>query len=66
MKCGLIMKRNVIVKVLLDIAILTLYLMLMFARGCRRHCPLISPRCGKGAEQAELAKEEYVQMYGEG
>lgn len=66
MKGGLIMKRNVIVKVLLDIAILTLYLMLMFARGCHRHCPLISPRCGKGAEQAELAKEEYVQMYGEG
>ena len=33
MKGGLIMKRNVIVKALLDIAILTLYLMLMFARG---------------------------------
>ena len=31
MKGGLIMKRNVIVNVLLDIAILTLYLMLMFA-----------------------------------
>lgn len=42
------------------------YLSTLFCSGCHRHCSLISPRCGKGVEQAEQAKEEYVQMYGEG
>lgn len=42
------------------------YLSNLFCSGCHRHCPLISPRCGKGEEQSELAKEEFVQLYGEG
>ncbi|MGN0115762.1 MAG: cytochrome b/b6 domain-containing protein [Acutalibacteraceae bacterium] len=42
------------------------YLSTLFCSGCHRHCSLISPRCGKGEQQAEQAKEEYVQMYGEG
>ena len=42
------------------------YLSNLFCSGCHKHCPLISPRCGRGAEQAEIAKEEYMQIYGEG
>lgn len=40
------------------------YLSKLFCSGCHRHCPLVSPRCGKGTQQAELAKKEYVQLYG--
>lgn len=41
------------------------YLSKLFCTGCSKHCPLSSPRCGKGEEQAETALEEYNALYGQ-
>ena len=41
------------------------YLSKLFCTGCPKHCPLSSPRCGKGEAQAETALEEYNTLYGQ-
>ena len=40
------------------------YLGSLFCSGCGRHCSLLSPRCGKGENQASQAAEEYYETYG--
>ena len=39
------------------------YLGSLFCSGCGRHCSLLSPRCGKGENQASQAAEEYYETY---
>jgi len=39
------------------------YLGSLFCSGCGRHCSLLSPRCGKGENQASQATEEYYETY---
>ena len=39
------------------------YLGSLFCSGCGRHCSLLSPRCGKGENQASQAAEEYYATY---
>jgi hypothetical protein len=39
------------------------YLGPLFCSGCGRHCSLLSPRCGKGENQASQAAEEYYETY---
>ena len=40
------------------------YLSGLFCNQCGKHCSLISPRCGRGMEQASIAEAEYYQIYG--
>lgn len=39
------------------------FLSKMFCNGCHRHCPLISPSCGKGEAYLEQAKASYQEQY---
>ena len=39
------------------------YLGTLFCSGCGRHCSLLSPRCGKGENQAAQAAAEYYETY---
>ena len=39
------------------------YLGSLFCSGCGRHGSLLSPRCGKGENQASQAAEEYYETY---
>lgn len=39
------------------------YLGSLFCSGCGRHCSLLTPRCGKGENQASQAAEEYYEIY---
>jgi len=32
---------------------------------CGKHCSLLSPRCGRGQDQASQATAEYYEAYGE-
>lgn len=41
------------------------YLSGLFCTGCSKHCPLISPQCGKGDAQAQEATVEYQSLYGD-
>ncbi|MGN0447637.1 MAG: DUF4405 domain-containing protein [Acutalibacteraceae bacterium] len=40
------------------------YLSALNCGGCSKNCSLLNPRCGKGQEKAEQAKEEYYKIYG--
>lgn len=40
------------------------YLRSLTCDGCGKRCPLISPRCGRGVQQAEEAKVAYESEYG--
>jgi len=39
------------------------YLGSLFCSGCGRHCSLLTPRCGKGENQASQATAEYYETY---
>lgn len=39
------------------------YLGSLFCSGCGRHCSLLTPRCGKGENQASQAAAEYYETY---
>lgn len=39
------------------------YLGSLFCSGCGRHCSLLTPRCGKGENQASQAAAEYYDTY---
>ena len=41
------------------------YLSGLFCNQCGRHCSLLSPRCGRGVEQASAAEAEFYQIYGD-
>ena len=41
------------------------YLSSLFCNQCGRHCSLLSPRCGRGVEQASAAEAEFYQIYGD-
>ena len=41
------------------------YLGSLFCSGCGKHCSLLSPRCGRGQDQASQATAEYYETYGE-
>ena len=41
------------------------YLGSLFCSGCGKHCSLLSPRCGRGQDQASQATAEYYEIYGE-
>ena len=41
------------------------YLGSLFCSGCGKHCSLLSPRCGRGQDQASQAAAEYYETYGE-
>ena len=41
------------------------YLGSPFCSGCGKHCSLLSPRCGRGQDQASQATAEYYETYGE-
>jgi hypothetical protein len=41
------------------------YLGSLFCSGCGKHCSLLSPRCGKGEDQASQATAEYYEIYSE-
>lgn len=40
------------------------YLSSLNCSGCGKHCSLLSPRCGKGENQAAQATNEYYEIYG--
>ena len=40
------------------------YLGSLFCSGCGKHCSLLSPRCGRGQDQASQAAAEYYETYG--
>lgn len=40
------------------------YLSSLTCSGCGKHCSLLSPRCGKGENQAAQATNEYYEIYG--
>lgn len=44
---------------------LTEFLSKMFCTGCSKHCCLLNPQCNRGAQQAQEAKIEYQQVYGQ-
>jgi hypothetical protein len=39
------------------------YIGSLFCSGCGKHCSLLSPRCGKGENQASQAEAEYYELY---
>jgi hypothetical protein len=41
------------------------YLGSLFCSGCGKHCSLLSPRCGRGQDQASQATAEYYEIYSE-
>ena len=41
------------------------YLGSLFCSGCGKHCSLLSPRCGRGQDQASQATTEYYEIYSE-
>lgn len=41
------------------------YLGSLFCSGCEKHCSLLSPRCGRGQDQASQATSEYYEIYSE-
>ena len=41
------------------------YLGSLFCSGCGKHCSLLSPRCGRGQDQASQAMSEYYEIYSE-
>jgi len=41
------------------------YLSGLSCTGCSKHCPLIAPACAKGEAQAQVATQDYENLYGD-
>ena len=41
------------------------YLSGLYCTGCSKHCPLIAPACAKGEAQAQVATQDYENIYGD-
>lgn len=48
-----------------DTITLSEFLGKMFCNACDKHCSLLNPQCSRGFQQAEAAKIQYEQKYGE-